>query len=230
MKGNDQTFSQLAESALTHILLEGVMSHRIDVVFDTYREDSIKNAERSNRGTTRGIQLRNMASGLRIQQWRKFLSSSPNKANLIRFKDWKTPYLRGKLNGKQLYVASEETCLRITNEQRGEVASLQSNQEETDTRIILHEARAAEEVYRAVVVTVENTDVMVRCLALIYHVPCSRNAEQRIGLGTLYINKLRHGLGDGVWHSLIGMHAYTGCDTTSAFVGRGKLGAIKLMR
>ena len=94
MKGNDQTFSQLAESVLTHILHEGVMSHRIDVVFDTYREDSIKNAERSNRGTTRGTQLRNMASAHRIQQWRKFLCSSPNKANLIRFKDWKTPYLR----------------------------------------------------------------------------------------------------------------------------------------
>ena len=30
MKGNDQTFSQLAESALTHILHEGVRSHRID--------------------------------------------------------------------------------------------------------------------------------------------------------------------------------------------------------
>ena len=75
--------------------------------------------------------------------------------------------------------------MRITNEQWGEVASLQSNQEEVDTRIILHEAHVAEEGYRAVVVTAENTDVMVRCLALIYHVPCFRNAEQRIGLGTL---------------------------------------------
>ena len=111
---NDQTFAQLAESALAHILHERVMSHRIDVVFDTYREDSIKNAERSNRGRTRGIQLRNMASGHRIQQWRTFLSSSPNKANLIRFKDWKTPNLRGTLND-ELYVASGETCLRITN-------------------------------------------------------------------------------------------------------------------
>ena len=49
------------------------------------REDSIKNAERSNRGSTTGIQFRNMAPGHRIQQWRKFLSSSANKANLIRF-------------------------------------------------------------------------------------------------------------------------------------------------
>ena len=49
MKGNTQTFSQHADSALTHILHEGVNSHRIDVVFNTYREDSIKNADISNR-------------------------------------------------------------------------------------------------------------------------------------------------------------------------------------
>ena len=67
MKGNDQTFSQLAGSALTHILQEGVKSHIICVVFYTYREDSIKNAERSNRGNTTGIQFRNMAPGHRIQ-------------------------------------------------------------------------------------------------------------------------------------------------------------------
>ena len=127
MKGNDQTCSQLAESVLTHILHEGVSSHIIDVVFDTYREDSIKNAERSNRGSTTGIQFRNMAPGHRIQQWRKFFSSS---ANLIRFlvAEWKTPKLTEKLNDKQLYVAREETCLHITNDQWADVAELQSNQ------------------------------------------------------------------------------------------------------
>ena len=106
MKGNDQTFAQLAESALTHILHEGVVSYRIDVVFDAYREDSIKNADKSNRGSTTGIQFRNMAPGHRIQQWRMFLSSSANKANPIRFlvAEWKTPNLREKLNDKQLNV------------------------------------------------------------------------------------------------------------------------------
>ena len=45
MRGNDQAFSQHAGSALTHILHEGVRSHIINLVFATYREDSIKNAE-----------------------------------------------------------------------------------------------------------------------------------------------------------------------------------------
>lgn len=123
MKGNDQTFSQLADSALTQILHEGARSQRIDVVFDVYREDSIKIAERANRGCTTGIQFRNIAPGHRIQQWRKFITHSANKANLIRFlvAEWKTPKLREKLKDKQLYVASEENCLHITKDQWAEV-------------------------------------------------------------------------------------------------------------
>ena len=42
MKGNDQTFSQVADSAMIHTIHEGVRSHRIDVVFDKYLEESIK--------------------------------------------------------------------------------------------------------------------------------------------------------------------------------------------
>ncbi|KAJ8384830.1 hypothetical protein AAFF_G00198170 [Aldrovandia affinis] len=118
MKGNDQTFSQRAASAQTQILHEGARSQRIYVVFDVYQEDSIKNAK-SEQGCTTGIQFRNIAPGHRIQQWRRFLSSSANKANLIRFLvgEWKTPKLRDRLNDKQLYVASEESCLHITKDQ-----------------------------------------------------------------------------------------------------------------
>jgi len=35
MTGNDQTFWQLAESALFHVLHQGSKSHRMNVVFDT---------------------------------------------------------------------------------------------------------------------------------------------------------------------------------------------------
>ena len=56
-----------------------------------------------------------------------------------------------KMTDKQLYVASEETCLYITNDQWAEVAGLQSNQEEAATRIISHAAHASAEGYRAVV-------------------------------------------------------------------------------
>ncbi|KAJ8389301.1 hypothetical protein AAFF_G00121660 [Aldrovandia affinis] len=200
MKGNDQTFSQRAASALTQILHEGARSQRIDVVFD---------------------------------QWRKFLSSSANKANLIRFlvAEWKTPKLRDRLSDKQLYVASEESCLHITKDQWAEVASLQSNQEEADTRMILNAAHAAEEGYSAVVVTADDTDVLLLCLAFYADISCPlfQNCGTKNRVRYLDITKLRQALGDCVCNAVIGMYAYTGCDTLSAFAGRGKLRALKLI-
>ena len=134
--------------------------------------------------------------------------------------EWKTPKLREKLNDKQLCDASEETCLHITNDQWTEDAELQSNQEEADTRILLHAVHATEEGYRAVVVTADDTDVMVLCLAFSPDISCPLFQKCGTKNRVRYIdnNKLRHGLGDGVCNSRIGMHAaYTGCNTVSAF-------------
>ncbi len=182
--------------------MEGVRSHIIDVVFDTHREYTIKNAERSNRGSTAGIQLQNIALGNSIQQLRKFLSSLVNNAILIRFllAEWKTPKLRGKLNDKQLDVANDETCLHISNGQWPEVACLQSNQEEADTRIKLHAAHATAECYRAVVVTYDDIDVMVICLAFSAGISCPlfQICRTKSRVRYIAINKLRHCLGYGV--------------------------------
>ncbi|KAJ8358200.1 hypothetical protein AAFF_G00026150 [Aldrovandia affinis] len=168
-----------------------------------------------------------------MKQWRKFLSSSANKANLIRFlvAEWKTPKLRDRLNDKQLYVASEESCLHITKDQWAEVASLQSNQEEADTRMILNAAHAAEEGYSAVVVTADDTDVLLLCLANYADISCPlfQNCGTKNRVRYLDITKLRQALGDCVCNAVIGMYALTGCDTLSAFAGRGKLRALKLI-
>ena len=47
------------------------------------------------------------------------LSSSANKANLLRFlvTESNITKLREKLRDKQIYVASQETCLYINNDQ-----------------------------------------------------------------------------------------------------------------
>ena len=60
--------------------------------------------------------------------------------------------------------------------------------------------------------------------------PCSRNAEQITAFGTSTSIRYAHDLKDGVHNYLIVIHTYTGCDTVSAFAGRGKLGAVKLTR
>jgi len=45
LSGNNKTFAELTKSALSKVLHEGAQSRRIDVVFDVYLEEFIKNAE-----------------------------------------------------------------------------------------------------------------------------------------------------------------------------------------
>ena len=55
LDGNGKTFQDLAKSALKMVIREGGdNSERVDVVFDVYRESSIKDTERVNRGAGAG--------------------------------------------------------------------------------------------------------------------------------------------------------------------------------
>ena len=85
MNGNNKTFTQLAEFVLSMVLYVGGQSGRVDVVFDVYRQPSIKDSERISRGASTTLQYKYLAGGHYIQQWRKFLCSSFNKTSLIKF-------------------------------------------------------------------------------------------------------------------------------------------------
>ena len=63
----------------------GARSSRIDVVFDDYRELSIKNVERSRRPKGSHILFISIASSSEIKQWAMFLSSNENKNALVGF-------------------------------------------------------------------------------------------------------------------------------------------------
>ena len=79
LKGDQKTFAAVAETLLGQVLNEGGSSDRIDVVFDDFREESITNAERENRGEGSGSEYWNIQAHHKIKQWRKFLCSSKNK-------------------------------------------------------------------------------------------------------------------------------------------------------
>ena len=234
MKGNDKTFAQLAESTLAKVLHEGGDSERIDVVFDVYKDMSIKHSERANRGADIGIQFKNIVSGHNIQQWRKLLCSAANKTSLIKFlvEEWKRPEHRDKLQVKTLYVTCEEVCFKITKDQWEEVTQLRSSQEEADTRMLLHALHAAESGYKAAIIIADDTDVLVLSLGFSKDIPCP--VYQKCGTQNrtrfLDITKLCQSLGESVAGALIGMHAFTGCDTVSAFAGRGKMGTFKRLK
>ena len=233
IKGDHKTFGEVSISIFNTILHECSKSKRIDVVFDVYREESIKNAERANRGTG-GTQFKNIVSGHRLQQWRKFLSNTSNKSCLIRFlsNEWQKDSYRNKLGEKELFVASESVCYKLTRTSYEETQELSSTQEEADTRLLLHAAHAGKCGYKAIIIHTEDTDVFImslafsRQIAIPLYLKCGTKGRTRF----IAVQQVVHCIGESLCESLIGFHAFTGCDTVSAFAGRGKIAALKILK
>ena len=117
-----------------------------------------------------------------------------------------------------------DKCYRITSDGSNEVQALQCQQEEADGRLLLHATHAAEEGYEGVVVCSEDTDVFI--MALAFHDKIRASLFQKCGTRTRTrvtdVRKPAATLGIDVCRELFGMHLFTGCDTVSAFAGKGK--------
>ena len=231
VKGNQENFGGVASSVLTMALKAGDKSQRIDVVFDTYREMSIKDYERAVRGECQGVQLQNITSKQKVCQWREFLKSGGNKSSIISFVVcvWQTEEYRRKLGDKVLYVTCNDQCYKISEGESVKVSALKCTQEEAHGRILLHAKHAAVHDKVPIVVVAEDTDVFVLCIA--FHKNINVPFYQLYGKSRrkVYdIHKIGTAVGNGMCKALVGMHAYTGCDSVSAFSGKGKVKAFKL--
>ncbi|KAK3741541.1 hypothetical protein QZH41_002925 [Actinostola sp. cb2023] len=230
VQAENKTFAELSEHLLVSALRAATGSARVDVVFDVYNDNSIKNSERVRRGS--GILFTNIAPGHKIQQWRRLLACSASKTHLINFlaHDWQKPEIREKLGDKELYVTCREMCFRITKDSCERIEPLASSQEEADTRMLLHAYHAAPD-FESVVVHADDTDVLILLLAFSQDIVC--NIFMKCGTQTrirfIDVTKLSRVLGENVCKALIGVHAFTGCDSVSAFAGRGKLSALNLL-
>ncbi len=127
------------------------------------------------------------------------------------------PQYRNKLNDKVLYVTCEQPCFKVTKHHWKKAAELKSSQEEADTRLFLHAVHAAESGYKSGIITAEDTDVMVLCLGVCSKIPCSvyqkcrtKNWTRFLDITKLHVSRV---LGDSVYDALVGMQAFTGCDT-----------------
>ncbi|MGH0152086.1 UNVERIFIED_CONTAM: hypothetical protein FKN15_024252 [Acipenser sinensis] len=78
--------------------------------------------------------------------------------------------------------------------------------------MLLH---AAETGSKATVITAEDTDVLILCLGFVSDIPCSMYLKCGTQNHTMFldIGKLASSVGGSVCNALIGLHAFTGCDT-----------------
>ena len=72
------TYSKFAARLLKYILSNGSQSKRIDVVFDVYENNSIKDVER-NRRSSGELSVQKLLANVEIKQWSLFLSSNKKK-------------------------------------------------------------------------------------------------------------------------------------------------------
>ena len=142
IRGDQNTFAEVADSMMSMVLHEGTDSQRIDVVFDVYRDSSIKNAEREKRGSESGHEFRNSKADHKIHQWRKFLSNSKNKSLLIKFisEEWQNERHRERLAKRAIFVKTEDHCYEVSSVGATTREELRLTQEEADTRVFLHAA------------------------------------------------------------------------------------------
>ena len=133
---------------------------------------------------------------------------------------------------KAISITSEEKCWKITRESVKEVPELASSQEEADMWLLLHASHTAQEGHRAVTVVTEDTDVFV--LLLSFCRTMNTTILQKCGSSTrnklIDVKKITTVLGEDTCRGLIGVHAFTGCDSASAFAGKGKAKALKILK
>ena len=209
-------------------------STELHFVCDTYNNQSIKNAERSRRAEQGYQKIKIYGDEQRTpKQWKKFLQCGENKNNLLEyfFQRWTTSAKNIIENvtiitthGHKCHaIKLNDTVLDVT-----EIKDLESTQEEADTRILLHAAYASKSC-SDLVIRSPDTDVFVLALAfcpqidghLYFHTAKGRETH------ITDISKLHSHLGEDKCHALVGLHAFSGCDTVSALYKVGKAKAYK---
>lgn len=233
MNGENLTFEEFSLQLLNRVLQIAGNSKRVDIVFDVYTELSIKTSEWTLRGSDRGLRFTNIMPGHKIQQWRRLLSCGESKLKLIQFivENWQHHEQKQRFSDKILFVTCKRKCSKISQVGVSEVGELETSQEEADGRLLLH-AKHASADFESIVIHAEDTDVLLLCLA--HNRNINSNLFIKCGTKTrvryIDVNKVAAAVGQSICDALLGMHAFTGCDTVSSFGGRGKLSPLKLLR
>lgn len=234
-----RTFLQLAHVVLKRLVKKALhnKANAIHFVVDRYPSVSIKNAERSRRAACGTQQIRIFGQPL-PQQWKKFLNDGKNKEALVAYfyQAW-GKMLSSDLQGVKVYLAHGMKChaFQINTSPNElvkceEVISLNSNHEEADTRMFLHAAYESA-ANSDVIICSPDTDVFIIGLTLQHLINAKLffNTGRGSNLRTISFASLSQNISSEVCGALIGLHCFTGCDSTSAFYGKGKKKALKLL-
>lgn len=240
---SSMTFNDLGQIFLKRILSSGrkYNARRFTVIFDNYISQSLKSAERLRRGESSDITEYKVSGSRKVPVFKDFLKSSANKKSLLIF--MVDNILKNAANlldkDESLIIGggseNPENVFIITQDKEPELwQKFKSNQEEADTRIILHVV-AEREHGNTILVRSVDTDVFILLLHHYVVTKQIRGCRLFMELGHLKdkrflsIQDIVESLGETVSKNILAIHCLTGCDTTSAFFKIGKKTAFDVL-
>ena len=205
---------------LEHMMTPSVT--RVDAVWDTYPEKSLKMQTHLRRGTGPRTRLgEDGRTPISKKDWQKYLSNTENKKEFFPFCSQKLS--ETILDGTIILATKSEAVL---SNKPCDLSGLQPcNHSEADTRIILHLAHASSQGHRRAYVRTVDSDIVVLVMAFFDQLHFS---EIWIGFGSgksfrdIPVHDLHSKLGSSRSRALPLFHALSGCDTTSQPLGCGK--------
>ena len=156
--GTVRTFEEYAQVVfLPYVWQQLDAAKRVDIVWDEYREDSLKKATREKRGFG---QRRKVSPTTRIpSDWKGFLHVDANKSELFKFQA-KQVIAKPIPGGKKIYSTYEEKVL--CSLERSQLDILEPcNHEEADTGLMVHVLDASDCGYQRIMIGTNDTDVVV---------------------------------------------------------------------
>ena len=236
MKSTPRTFSELAFEL--HLVQSSSSQHstRTDLIIDQYPDIYIKNPEKTNRSAGGAIQIKIQGGSQKCPtQSKKCLCDGRNKTDLaaLLVQEWQQPHCRAQFAGiGELYVTHGAECHKLVLGKEGISCSwvdkLCTQQEKAGTRILLHVGHASSSGHDCIIIKSPGTDARL-------HIQSPNQCHDAL----LYRYKAVTDIHRHYRHRTVtrcmrtfakpGMHAITGCDSTSALVGKGKKQAFELV-
>ena len=117
----------------------------IDIVADRYRDYNIKSAEREKQGSSIRIRISSVKSRI-PRDALKFFSNGENKTQLfaLTFSYLKNNHIKclAMLNCDVVIISRDSQCIKVTSECFSQYNQLKRDQEEADTKVVLHALHA----------------------------------------------------------------------------------------
>ena len=154
---------------------------RINEVWDAYRENSLKAAARSNRGSRAKRQV--AAKVAVLQNWPNFLRVDDNKKALFKYQT--SVLIEAQCVRRKIYVTDGQS-VSFVPPRENTLALAPCSHEEADTRLLLHSTDAVQSGHRKIVIRTVDSDVVILATAMFTYLPDVEELWITFGAGKSY--------------------------------------------